>query len=254
MKIALNQSGLRVDAASAVKEESYFCPICGSPVIPKAISSKAVHPYFSHLSSPCTDDWHSDMSEWHYAWQERFPVETREVVLERDGVKHRADVLIKNRVIEFQHSPISAEEFNARNEFYSSCGFRVIWIFDMTDKIKSLEWDYITLKRTQSYLRGYSQKLNYSIFFQDGDRLFWVFHEKRGRFYCSGQYILFTKEMFLKDFGCSSQPNIDSISQAWEDYPGRIRPWTKEDSIKSAKYMRESLVRLGIDPSTWFEC
>lgn len=35
-------------------------------------------------------------------------------------------------ILEFQHSPISKAEFEERNEFYNACGFRVIWIFDVT--------------------------------------------------------------------------------------------------------------------------
>ena len=33
-------------------------------------------------------------------------------------------------VIEFQHSPISAGEFERRNKFYTRAGYKVIWVFD----------------------------------------------------------------------------------------------------------------------------
>ena len=48
-----------------------------------------------------------------------------------------ADVLINGYVIEFQHSPISRDEIKERNEFYTNCGYKVIWVFDANDKIKN---------------------------------------------------------------------------------------------------------------------
>jgi competence CoiA-like predicted nuclease len=66
-----------------------------------------------------------DMTEWHKNWQKAFPIECNEVYLENNGEVHRADVLIEKRkvVIEFQHSPMSGEEFEKRNAFYKSqCG------------------------------------------------------------------------------------------------------------------------------------
>ena len=74
------------------------------------------------------------MSEWHYEWQNQFPVENQEVVFKRDKLIHRADVFINNTVIEFQHSPIKGEEFYDRNEFYNALGYNVIWIFDVQEK------------------------------------------------------------------------------------------------------------------------
>ena len=56
---------------------------------------------------------------------------------EKDEKKHRADVLINGYVIEFQHSPISRDEIKERNEFYTNCGYKVIWVFDANDKIKN---------------------------------------------------------------------------------------------------------------------
>ena len=78
------------------------------------------------------------MSEWHRAWQNCFPKECREVVVQSGGIKHRADVLInKKTVIEFQHSPITAEEIAERNRFYTECGLKVVWVFDADGKIKN---------------------------------------------------------------------------------------------------------------------
>ena len=50
------------------------------------------------------------------------------IVKVKDGQKHRADVLIEDKkvVYEFQHSSLSAEEFEDRNSFYNSLGYKVI--------------------------------------------------------------------------------------------------------------------------------
>ena len=87
-------------------------------------------------------DW-GDMSEWHISWQKRFPEDCREVVLENNGEKHRADIFLEEykTVIEIQHSPISQDEFNRRNQFYTECGFFLIWIFDADKKIRPEEWE-----------------------------------------------------------------------------------------------------------------
>ena len=44
---------------------------------------------------------------------------------------------MNNTVIEFQHSPIAAEEIAERNRFYTECGHKVVWVFDAEGKIKN---------------------------------------------------------------------------------------------------------------------
>lgn len=149
------------------KEGKYVCPICRGKLIVKNGHINAAH--FAHESLNECDTFSSDMSEWHKAWQEIFPRRNREVVLERtltnvqyEGaarvyhfsnmtyekfieykestqrkeliIRHRADVLACGYAIEFQHSPISSKEFNERNWFYISCGYKVIWIFDFIEE------------------------------------------------------------------------------------------------------------------------
>lgn len=141
MFIALNESGERVEIRDAVKNNKYFCPVCGEPLIIRAADSLAVKMHFAHKRGTQCDDWKHDMSEWHYNWQQCFPKACREVVVENNGEKHRADILIRNTVIEFQHSPITGEEIAKRNNFYTSCGYIVFWVFDATDKIKNINKD-----------------------------------------------------------------------------------------------------------------
>ena len=131
MKFALNSNGSRVFAQIAEKNQKYFCPVCGHHVILRRGEIKEAH--FAHESTVCRDNWNYDMSEWHYWMQSRFPAEQREVVTKHKGEIHRADIRCGNCVIEFQHSPISAEEIDERNSFYRAAGCNVAWVFDLQD-------------------------------------------------------------------------------------------------------------------------
>ena len=137
MFVALDKYGKRVHVDNACSGEEYFCPCpsCREKLIVR--KGQVNIPHFAHKqNTKCTDSWHEDMSEWHKYWQSIFPIETQEVYKEKDGISHRADVLIENTktVLEFQHSPLSVEEFEDRNHFYNDLGYKVIWIFDVSDK------------------------------------------------------------------------------------------------------------------------
>lgn len=138
MIIAVDKDGSRVHIDSTHVKNDYFCPICGEKLVLRKGKVRAHH--FAHKkSSECSDSWHYDMSEWHMNWQARFPIETQEIVKIKDGLKHRADVLLEDKkvVFEFQHSPMTAEEFDDRNSFYNSLGYKVIWIFDVSEQYEN---------------------------------------------------------------------------------------------------------------------
>lgn len=133
MFIGLDKQNNRVTAAKAIHGNEYHCPICEEKLELRQGDIRMHH--FAHWKNrSCTDTWSSDMSEWHINWQAQFPEECQEVVVEFDGKKHRADVLIEESklVVEFQHSPLSPREFAERNDFYTRSGYHVIWLFDMT--------------------------------------------------------------------------------------------------------------------------
>jgi len=134
MKFALNHNNDRIHASDANKQNEYFCPLCHKKVMLRKGQINVDH--FAHQSK-CDDPWNYDLSTWHYEWQQQFPKKNQEVVIEFNGVKHRADVMACGYAIEFQHSPITADEFNERNRFYLSYGKKVIWIFDLSDEFES---------------------------------------------------------------------------------------------------------------------
>lgn len=135
MYIAVDENNVRIDIAAAKKGRQYFCPICHSPVIVRDGEINVKH--FAHQAGFCTDSWNYDLSEWHRKMQEFFPPETREVMVTDGKRTHRADVLVGNAVIEFQHSPISAEEYADRTEFFMSLGYRIAWVFDVNAQCDS---------------------------------------------------------------------------------------------------------------------
>ncbi len=162
MIIAYDKSKNRTHIDDADRKEKYFCPTCGEELCIKRGNVKAHH--FAHLSTSNCDGWHYDMSEWHSSWQNQFPINNQEIVFEKDGKKHRADVFINNTVIEFQHSPIKYDEFDDRNSFYNSLGFKVIWIFDasnayLNDDIKEHYDNNYSWNNSLVTLKGYNPKM-----------------------------------------------------------------------------------------------
>ena len=136
---ALDVNGNRVFIEKASTMNDYFCEACNGKMIVKKGFVRLHH--FAHAASAkCTDSWHyDDKSVWHRNWQNRFPEQCREVYKEYRGGKHRADVLLeKNKiVIEFQHSNLSAEEFKKRNAFYRGLGYRIVWLFDLSEHFEN---------------------------------------------------------------------------------------------------------------------
>lgn len=119
-----------VNAVDAIKGKKYTCPCCHEELILK--QGKYIDWHFAHKSDTnCNID--NDMCEWHLRMQSYFSPQYREITVESNGVTHRADILKDNYVIEFQHSPISYDNFNNRNSFYTSLGYKVIWVFDATE-------------------------------------------------------------------------------------------------------------------------
>ena len=134
---AVDENGSIVTIVNAKSKTNLYCRCCNKRVYyvagnPGRKYGKCSH--FRHYKGcQCIDDWNHDKTQWHKDWQDCFPIDNQEVIVENDGKKHIADVLISESkvIVEFQHSHISPDEFNERNEFYTALGFRVIWVFDV---------------------------------------------------------------------------------------------------------------------------
>lgn len=165
---ALDIDGNLIYIDNATPSFKYRCQICMQPLLQKRGQIRAHH--FAHLSShgkhstivPCSDKWNYDMSEWHINWQRRFDPVDIERVVSLGSVKHIADVLVNNIVLEFQHSSISIEEFRERNAFYTSSGRKVIWVFDLIDELNSQKISSSEANGNH-YTWSYAKKLSRSV-------------------------------------------------------------------------------------------
>ena len=256
MYIALDLNKERIQIENASSDKEYFCPICGEKLIIKAIGSKSVRTHFAHKNRKDCDDFSHDMSDWHYNWQCCFPENTREIVLENNGIKHRADILINNTVIEFQHSPISADEIRERNEFYLSCGYNMVWVFDANDKIKNEfngslntlecgDFDLVWKRKNSQFIAPMPNKVNVfleykidiklnGIEYKKFDNLILLekVHEKYIYFIRTYPYLI-TPNNFLKEFGIGINDvlAISEILKKSHEYNMKQKANRKQTSI-----------------------
>ena len=219
MFTALTKDNKRISIEEAIQGENYHCPVCGNPVIVKAANSNNVRTHFAHKRNLCLDNWKHDMSDWHFEWQSKFPIESREVVVEKDGVVHRADILINNTVIEFQHSSIRGEEFESRNSFYKSCGYRVVWLFDATDKMKDDEcFGLVWARKTTlfSSMRTPIDAFYVQHYLPDKNDLILLTKPDLKKVYSDKLVYPIMPENFLKEYGAIQDENVLSIQNIFE--------------------------------------
>jgi hypothetical protein len=77
------------------------------------------------------DEWYEPETDWHRFWKSLVPKEWCEQVIKKNGEIHRADILTPDGlVIELQHSSISPDEIEDREEFYEN----MVWLFDCRGK------------------------------------------------------------------------------------------------------------------------
>lgn len=104
------------------------CPACDSPVIAKCGVERIHH--WAHRGKRLCDQWWEARTQWHYDWQDKFPLRMQERIFFADcGERHVADVHTDHGVtIEFQHSHLRREERIAREKFYRN----LLWVVDGT--------------------------------------------------------------------------------------------------------------------------
>lgn len=145
MFFALDYNENRVHVDDTHSNQEYYCQGCGAPLIVKR-GTERKHHFAHHAKHICADTWERngnyDTSNWHLEWQNRFPRDNQEVSLRLGNTKHRADVLINRTVVEFQHSIITPQHFDERNNFYLNLGYKVIWLFDVSEQYKKGELYY----------------------------------------------------------------------------------------------------------------
>jgi hypothetical protein len=128
MLLALRSDGER--GGPTHSGERARCPHCEAEVIGKC--GPIVIAHWAHLAEATCDPWAEQETDWHRSWKQRFLTggAAIEVTLDRNGVRHRADVeLSSGRVLELQHSSISVDELREREFFYRE----LAWLFDVRE-------------------------------------------------------------------------------------------------------------------------
>jgi|SRR3990167_753871 len=108
-----------------------FCFGCDQPVIAKC-GEVNIHHWAHENLGEC--DGMKEETYWHKTWKECFGEKYREVVIKKDGGKRIADVLIGNRVFEFESRRIELVDLRIRTNFWLSCGYVPLWIFKCGDE------------------------------------------------------------------------------------------------------------------------
>jgi competence CoiA-like predicted nuclease len=102
-----------------------YCPVCKTRMIPRCGSKRKWH--WSHKPKVTCDHWWENETPWHRQWKEKVPEEFREIVIEKDGVKHIADIQFSSGVVvELQNSRLSFAEKGEREKFYQ----KMYWILN----------------------------------------------------------------------------------------------------------------------------
>lgn len=122
MLFAFDRDGQKIPATSRAEG---WCSMCNEKLIPKC--GRIVTHHWAHRGEDC-DLWREPETEWHRYWKRLVPPEYSEVTIERNGARHRADIVTKSGiVIELQHSPLAVGEIAEREAFYG----KMIWLFDV---------------------------------------------------------------------------------------------------------------------------
>jgi competence CoiA-like predicted nuclease len=129
-------------------EQRGQCPGCAGEVIAKCGEIRIWH--WAHAVDDC-DPWSEPESEWHLGWKKHAPTDRTEVVIEKEGKKHRADILCANSaVLELQSSTISSIDIRAREDFYKYMAwlFQVTWADRLHYGKKGFWWKHGALSQT----------------------------------------------------------------------------------------------------------
>ena len=102
------------------------------------------NPNYWRLMNGGYDNWCLPVCAWSLKWKQCFSKSSVEIVLDKGGIKHIADVQTsKGTVVKFQNRMLNREELLQREAFFG----KMIWIF------KALAWD-IDLVQNPKYYTG----------------------------------------------------------------------------------------------------
>lgn len=137
MQFGVDENGRRI---KPFKNGRSICPLCGNVLIAHCGDINAWH--WQHYKAIDCDSWKEPETVWHLNWKKKWAELEREVIIEKDGKKHIADVQNKRGiVIEFQNSPISMSTISVREKFYG----KMFWVINAKNFVENLNiWSLVT--------------------------------------------------------------------------------------------------------------
>jgi hypothetical protein len=213
-------NGEKVEASPKI---TGTCQLCERPMFSKCGEINVWH--WAHHKDESCDSWYEPETEWHKNWKLVFGKDNCEIVISKEGVRHIADIVTKERVvIELQNSPIQMPNIRQRETFY---GERMIWVINGKPFKENFSITKSRLDEDEKYYRFHNPfsseygkvdnspknefKFSWSwcrkswsdvqrpIFIDFGDEhLFWV-KEGMGTSYGKGKKI--TKGVFIEKYG-----------------------------------------------------
>jgi len=119
-------ASLNNEKIEAAPKTRAICPLCEKEVFSKCGEVNVWH--WAHLKQESCDNWYEPETKWHKDWKNKFGKELSEIIIEKDGIKHIADIFTKDEiVIELQNSPILKPVIRKRELFY---GKKMLWIIN----------------------------------------------------------------------------------------------------------------------------
>ncbi|MHB8162747.1 MAG: competence protein CoiA [Methanoregula sp.] len=246
MEFALSDDKKRI---KATKHTKGFCGICGELLIPKC--GAVYKPHWAHKAGKDCDPWWESETDWHRSWKNLVSEDFREVTIEKEGIKHRADIqLLSGIVVELQHSPLSYDERCERESFYEN----MIWIIHLPKaKIELLDhcfekglFDDYYAKIENIYEWIYRQPHSSPIIldFDDDNRIFHItefcgYSTKKRTRYLYGNYLDKKKFiMLLKPIFFDFDLTPFKLSKKHHDFC-----ITQQEKIEREKQIREEQMR-----------
>lgn len=154
MLTAININGIRITPFS---NEKGYCPLCKSDVV-KAVGG-IYTPHFRHKTLQNCDSWSEGETEWHYNWKQKFSIEWQEIVIEKNGEIHRADIRTKDGLIlELQNSSISTTTIKIREEFYEN----MVWLVNAKNFKDNFSIRSLVRQRLRESEMDYFHSFNYN--------------------------------------------------------------------------------------------
>lgn len=205
------------------------CPLCGGTLVGKCGDIYTWH--WQHTNDRECDPWKEHETPWHRKWKAKFPKIQQEVIIERNGEKHIADVKTKNNtVIEFQNSSISTTTIEIREAFYG----KMIWVINA----KSFKENFKIRSMVSSALRSIEEESSYE--FENIKKSYSKHIEELDK---TLQELLKEKNLIDSEF-INGKKNLDKLNESKLDID--ILQATIIESVRT-RHFNEILYKFGYD-------